>query len=386
MRNYRNIIQKITRDRLSFILLYFGMGLILFSLVKSLGIKMQLDDLTGYDRRYGYKYDGHLAVYKEYYEDDTDWDAEQILCKDLFYVYIDALGKVKTEETALVYNFESDGMIGLGELYYVISDKRDEKFLKKYKYCDDEADAYITRDLLRVTYERDGMRYIDIDGISLRIGGEYTAADFGGRGKVVIFREGLDEENKKIFDRCFYDVNNLIVGFHVEIKSDQPVDDELMSINRLMDDNEVDGYYISRDFINNDLYERSEYDDYAKQSVEGMWTELIFAAVNFIVIMFVWINRRRKDMAIRLIYGQKPESIAFDYLKEIVLCMVLTIPFVFVLNIFYSFMGDDIDIISFSSKYIDFIAKGLGLTLGWAFINIFFSVKTVNIVDNIREE
>ncbi|SEF68148.1 hypothetical protein SAMN04487934_102129 [Eubacterium ruminantium] len=387
MRNCRNIIQKITRDRLSFILLYFGMGLILFSLVKSLGIKAQLDDLTNYEGRYDYKYDGCFAVGKECYEDDTDWDAEQKLCVDMFYFYLDTLSKVETEETALVYCFVCDGMIESGELYYVISDKRDEKYLKKYMYCNDRIDAYISRDMLEFTYVRDGIRYIDIEGRTLRIGGEYTAADFGGRGKVVILRNGLSEDYKEYFDRCFYEVNNLLIGFSVEIKSNRPLEDELKHINRIMDDSVPDEeHYISRDFNNKEVYGINEYDDYVKLSEEGMCTELIFSAVNFIVILFVWIKRRKKDIAIRRIFGQKPEIIALIYLKEVVLCMVLAVPLVIGLNIIYSFFWDNIDISAFSIKYVAFLAKGLGVTYIWTFINILIGVRMVNVVDIIREE
>ena len=312
MRNYRNIIQKITRDRLSFILLYFGMGLILFSLVKSLGIKARLDDLTNFDRRYDYKYDGYFSVEKLCYEDDTDWDAEQKLCEDMYFFYINIVSKVDTEETALVYNFLCDGMIDLNELYYVITDKRDEKYLKKYKYCDDMKDAYITRDMLSATYVIDGIRYIDVEGKTLRVGGEYTAAELGGRGKVVIFRDAMSEEYRNYFDSCFYEINNMLIGFGVKVKSNRPLEDELRNVNRKIDDNEPgEDYYIGRDFINTDDYEENEYDDYAKLSKEGMWTELGFSAVNFAIIIFVWIKRRKKDIAIRLIHGQKPENITF---------------------------------------------------------------------------
>ncbi len=388
--NCRRIIHKIIRDRLSFLLLFLGAGLLLFSVIKSLQIVRKLDDLADYDNRfeinsscYFFPSGGDLVWSKEEGEfilphgepTKEEWEA---IARNM----IEQVSRIESDETAIQLFARVNGVMDYVHVYLVFSKSMDNTYLKKYKNCEN-SDVYITGDLLSSTTKEGKNRYISIDANRrYKVGGEYTFNGIGNPGRVVILWDRLSEEDKEYYVNRI--INNITVGLNFHIKSDSDVSFSLNKAVSNVKKLDFDGKF-TIDYYAYPSGDEEKYDRYVLINTAGRYIFITFSVINLFVILIVWIRRHCRDIAIRRIWGEKNGYIAFVYLKEILITTGLSVLFSFVLELLYAMYFRE-TIMGYISKELLLEAlKYVGLIIVFTYMILLAGVNRVNYLNYIRE-
>lgn len=385
----RRIINLIVRDKLSFLLLYFATGLLLFSIIRSLCIVQKIDELLKYDDRfetdifcYFYPSGGDLVWSKEEgkfilpHGEPTkeEWEA---VAKNM----IEQISRIESDETAIQLFARVNGVMDYVHVYLVFSKSMDNTYLKKYKNCEN-SDVYITGDLLSSTTKEGQNRYITIDSNkTYKVGGEYTFNGIGNPGRVVILWDRLSEEDKEYYVNRI--INNITVGLNFHIKSDSDVSSSLNKAVSNVKKLDFDGKFT----IDYDAYPSrgdEKYDRYIKINTTGRYVFVVFAVVNIFMVLIVWIKRHARNIAIRKIWGENSIKIAFVYTKEVIVTMVLSIVFCFFLEFLYTlFYGNEGSFMS-DKIWLD-ILMYIGICIVMIYLMILAGIDRVNHLKYIRE-
>lgn len=381
----RSIIKRIIRDKLSFLLLYFGSGLILFAFAKSLSISKRLDDLANYDERY--QYNKQLIVYVMWNEQpQNDAEAEQ-LYNEILSIEEYAFDKIKTidsEETAVVYSCMLDNLFYSNDIYIAVSDNIETKYLKKYADYE-KSDVFITKSVLPATYKIDDKTYIDISGKRFKVGGEYTYNGVGNNGRVVIPWTRLSDDDKHEVEEIFlHDSLFSIVG--VSIKNIDNIDARVSEIIDQISEYDYNGKYSIEGYIDSYSIDEKKYNDFNKTNKSNMSNMLIFSILNYVVILIMWIRRRERETSIRRIWGQSTWRIAAEQLKSILACVVLSIPFMFIYDMIYSVFLFNENMNKINYTIIINLMKYVFLLLSVVYLILIVGVHMANTRVYIREE
>ncbi|SEF70067.1 hypothetical protein SAMN04487934_102199 [Eubacterium ruminantium] len=376
-------MNRIIRDKLSFFLMYFGLILILFALVRSLSITGTLDDLTDFNERYTYMEEMDLWIdWTDYPQNDEEIDRlNQELDSIVLYAW-ECLSAINADETAVVLFDSLENIFDEVAVFVVVSDKLETKYLELYDDYND-TDVLISHDISRATYKIGDDTYINVFGKRFKVGGYYNYTGVGERGRVVIPWNRLSETDKK--DLLAIIISRITSSFHIYIKNDTNIGNEVSEVCRQISDYNYNNKY-TIDIGKIPCIDDEKYENYIKVNKSGMANMIIFTGTNFIVILFVWIRRNMRDVSIRKIWGQKPWLIALKQLKDIVVYAILAIPLVMILDIGYSKYLDKDKQIVISLKNFANTGEYVVLAVLVLYLILLLSVYKVNCLDYVREE
>lgn len=396
--------------KLTDIILIAAEAMIIFAAIIFSYITAEIGNLLKYRDDSGYKYNDSMYIYfspKYHYSqykgqeviidgvtdeiagdevemsmvaDEDDWN-------ELFDYFLDEVEGYKDGEIYISGQLDVDSMVDLLKIRIYFTDELKDDYVRKNKKTV-KGGVYVSGILDRVIDTEDGIEYIDMLNGRFPVNGHYSVSTWDAEGKVSVIWNELDDEMKKSVKDYLY------AGFRkkrisITICSDSEVDGEAERFIRNIDQHTNKLFFDTRyrdkvEKSDGSFYEGSEF------VITGRvvkYAALIFSLMIIIVVIYIWLRHRVKEIAIRYVVGQSRASIAFSMLKEYFKMTVYAVVPAIVLSMIYFAMGPEFKTEIFGSYKFYFVFLSCTFFLGViVFLAIYDMLRYLKLNDSIKGE
>lgn len=400
--------------KLTDIILIAAESMLIFAAIIFSYITTEIDGLMKYRDDSGYKYNDSIYIhfspkyhYAQYEGEEVIIDgmtdkiaggeAEAIMVADeedwkgLFDYFLDEVEGYKDGEIYISGRFDVDSIVDVLEIRIYFADELKDDFVRNNKNTV-KGGVYVSSILDRVIDTEDGIEYLDMLNRRFPVNGHYSVSAWDEEGKVSVIWNELDDVTKKDVTNYLYDgfirnklkiticSDNEVVGAaELFIKDIEQHSDKFFLDNRYRDLNEG-----GDDAAYGSAYGGSEF-VFTGRIVK--YVALIFSIMIIMVVIYIWLCHRIKEIAIRYIVGQSRVSIALSMLKEYFKMMMYAILPAIILSGIYFVMGPEFKIGIFGSYKFYLVFLSCTMTLGaFVFLGIYDMLKYMKLNDSIKGE
>lgn len=227
----------------------------------------------------------------------------------------------------------------------------------------------IGKNFLKDTIEKEGGRYIDINGSEhkvIGVLGRKNATSLWDNDVIVPF-DSLEESSLSLYK------NNINYSFLFKKNNDVPYKDvqSILDYSKQLDENVKINLVIPKN--SEDLNARFWNESRPVLTLMGM--TLLVAIINVIHISYYWIFQRKKEIGIRKAYGATNFKIFLMFYSEMTFLILISAVFAFLVHFLISLFIKEIFGYSITISYLNF-AFSIVVSLVCGFITSFIPMRT----------
>lgn len=346
------LLQKITRDTLSFVLLIINYTFIIFVLYNAAELVRELK--TEADQRNPYPYQMAVLLLAENPEEAGPDMAEDIL---------NILKKYKAYHTKFKLYLSAGDGISPQDVTVYLDEQEFEACILQERFCQGalSGGVCIGESMLSGTIKERQNTYLRVMSDTYLVTGVYRNGFAGGEDtRIGILWNTLTENGKTEIKSKQTDALLNGQGFYVELGSEAPLDDVFLELEAdakkqgiVCEMAEMDDNYSS--------YQGYWYKTLNRVSAVGM---LFFALTDCLAVTTVWVLRRKREFMIRKALGAGIRDILSVLLRDIIKHIAISVPFFAVLEVLYTKLcGETAEINQYTLMKYGLILAGICVTV-----------------------
>lgn len=369
-----SLMNRLFRDKLCSVLLIITFSICIFSIYNFSDVIGKYQKNESYNNKYKNKYRGEV-LYKVEYDEDGYFSGIIKVDKSDLWGFAKALEVSNVSRKRISLNsFLSDGKTRVNQIFD-FSDEYLEDIDTIYDKRKNTPGIYISKGMVDSLIKEDGKRYLIFDGNKYLVKGVYKDFSINNDDyRVIIPWKNLTKNEKYYYVDAFkFRLENLEM-LQLDIESNGDIESELQLLETISQKNNL--------IVKTD--KETVIEDMVISKAIVNLIMIIFAIINSIMVINVWITRRKEELMIKKAWGMSDGMLFINSIFELSKQLVFSLPLVVILQMVYILIFDKTVVINIY-KYGYFIGGTVLILVLMAYISL-IRIRKLKPAEGLRGE